>query len=521
MSVAEVLEGWAELELAAPDYLEAEAYALGEVDEVFASNGEIARKLARASRHYRFPLIRVPITARVNRCKITTIKVAENEALTDRIAEVWDGNDLAVWYPELFFKTFMYGDAYTMVWPLALEDEEDFEDESAADDELLSAGVEFTIHDPLHVRVIYDRRNVRRKAFAVNRWQIPAPGEPAESKAMVWRVDLYFPDSIEHWVSLKDAQLDQPSAWEPFTEDTLVAGVIPAVEENPFGEVPFFHHRTALPYGVPVHKNGYGAQNAITKMLVTQLDTSDSQGWPSRYRLLDPDAELDTNQDTPEFLDDNDAVIEAPAGIRRDGATSSMRSGPGVVETFPGTKEVGQFEAADPALLLGPAEVYLKIMATLTETPHTLFYPEETPVGAAPSGVALSKANEPLNASVERLQTLQRGALQEEWTFAFKVEGTKVRPRDIAIVWEPLQRASTTEDWTVVEMKQGAGVPVEVTLEEAGYTEEEAAEWQAEKERKEQEMKDQLMELTQAKAGNENGAKPAGPKPPAAPVVPK
>jgi hypothetical protein len=511
VSILDLLEAWAELEGATPAYLEAEAYATGMVDEVFASSGKVAERLAVASRHYRFPLISVAVKARVNRCKLTAVK-GETDTITERITEVWDANDMDVWYPELLEKTFMFGDAYLMVWPIADDAAEELETGSPADDELVMAGVEFTVHDPKHCRMLYDAENERRKRVLINRWEINAGEPPDDSK--VWRVDLWYADTVEHWVSLKDGQLDTEAGWAQFEDEDPERGiVIPAEEENPTGEIPFFHHRTALPYGVPVHAMGYGAQNALTKMLCTQIDTSDSQGWPQRYRLLDPDAELDQNSDDPQYLDDEDAPVFGPSGVKAQGGTNtSLRTGAGTMQTYPGTKEVGQFDAADPTLFLGPAQVYIKIMATLTDTPAHHFYPEETPMGQAPSGAAFTKAEAPLIAAVQRLQTLQRGAVREEWTFGLQLLGLKVKPGTLDIQWEPVERATDLEDWQTVLAKQEAGVPVEQTLEEAGYTAEQAEEWQAEREKAEKEMRDQMIEL----AGNpEAQGKPPAPKPPA------
>jgi len=507
--IVDLLEAWGELEAAMPGYVEAEEYATGSVDEVFASSGEVAQKLAKASRHYRFPLISVPVKARVNRCKLVAVK-GQNDSVTNRITEIWDANDLDVWYPELFWKTFTFGDAYLMVWPIEDDAAEELEGGSPADDELVASGLEFTVHDPKHTRMLYDSENERRKRVLINRWQIDS-GE--EDGSRVWRVDLWYADTIEHWVSVKDGQLDTEAGWAEFVEeDPSGAEVRPPVEENPTGEIPFFHHRTGMPYGRPVHELGYGAQNALTKMLCTQLDTSDSQGWPHRWRLLDPDAELDQNSDDPQWLDDEDAPVFGPSGVKAQGGTNtSLRTGPGTIQTFPGTKEVGQFDAADPDIFLGPAVIYIKIMATLTDTPAHHFYPEETPMGAAPSGAAFTKAEAPLIAAVQRLQTLQRGAVREEWTFGLGLLGIKVRPGTLSAQWEPVERATSLEDWQTKLTQQEAGVPVDVTLEEAGYTAEQAEEWRAEREAQEQQMKDQMIELAGAKA-----AEPPKPgKPPA------
>lgn len=501
MSMTDLLLGWRELEQALPEYLEAEAYATGKVDEVFASSGLVAQKLSRASRRYRFNLLSVPIMSRVDRMKINTVKVTNDESATSRIDEIWSANDMDVWYPELIEKTLTFGDAYVMVWPIA-QDEEDAELEGAslADEELVAAGVEFTVHDPKNCRILYDPENERRKSFAIRRWQIDLDEDGVAPGTQVWRVDLWYPDVVEHWVSLENAQLDQPEGWtEWLEEDTDGNQVAGPLEPHDAGEIPFFHHRTALPYGRPVHEAGYGAQNALTKMLCTQLDTSDSQGWPQRYRLLDPDAELDQNSDAPEWLDDADATAQSYAGqSHTGGASTQLRQGPGSLQTYPGTKEVGQFDAATPDLFLDPAVVYIKIMATETRTPTYQFWPEETAMGAAPSGEALRRADLPLTSSIQRLQTLQRGAIREEWLFALRQLGVKVKELDIQ--WQPVEQARSVEDWTVVGLKQQYGVPQEQTLTEAGYTNEQAEEWQAEAERKQAEMMDQMADLAAAEA---------------------
>jgi hypothetical protein len=508
-SRADVVLGWVEMTTHEADYLEAFAYAGGEVDEVFSSDGQIAQKLARASRHYRFPFIAVPITARVNRCKINTIKDAKSDAGTEWISKVWEANDLDVWYPQLFWQTFTYGDAYLMVWPTD-EDEDDVraDSEAPADVELLAAGVELNVFDPVNARMIYDPLNPRRKLFFIQRFRIAdlSGGEGAR----LWRADVWYPDRVERWISVKDGDLSRPENWQPYAEDDAAGNEVQGpVEAHDYGEIPFFHHRTGLPYGTPVHQRGYGAQNALTKMLATQLDTSDSSGWRQRYRLLDPDAELDTNQDDTQWLSDSDASAFGPGGLKATGGQeTSQRSGPNTVQTYTGTKEVGEFDASDPELFLGPAAFYLKALSSLTETPSYLFFPEETTAGAAPSGVMLQRADAPLNASVARLQTLQKGALREEWLFAGKVGGQKLV--DLDIQWEPVERATTLEAWQVIGLKQQSGVPVEVTLEEAGYTPEEAEEWKAAKEAEEEQMRQQMLEAAEVGARTAGAGGPPG-----------
>ena len=456
--IEDLLAGWTALEDALPDYLEAEQYACGEVEEIFASL-DIKAKLAKTGEAYRFNLIKTAITVRTDRCEIDMIKVPDNEKATERLAQAWDANEMAVHYPGLFRDTFTYGDAYVQVWELPPDED----DESTADDDLVAVGVELTTHGPKNVRVIYDPENPRRKLFAINRWAMPKT-----SLGLVrWRVDLYYADTIERWISKPGASLEALDGWDRFADE-----VGSDVLDNPFGEIPFFHHRTDLPYGVPVHKAGYGAQNALNKMLITQITSSEQLGFPARYGLLDKDAELDNNNDDPQWEDDGDAAAVTPSGENRGGAQSgAMRSGPGVMSTFTGMAEVGQFDAADPKGFLDPAEFYIRLMAQLTTTPLHYFDPS----GDVPSGESLKVADAPLVKSIMWLQVLQTGPLREEWLFALRVLGITVKAIDVE--WAPVQSATGLDDWTIIAAKQAAGVPVDQTLTEAGYRPDQVAIW--------------------------------------------
>lgn len=459
MSVVELLIGWTDMEAALPAYLEAESYASGRIDEVFADE-KIRRELAKTGESYRFNLIKTAIGTRADRCEIDMIKVPDNEAATDRLGEIWDANDMAIHYPAVITGTFTYGDYYVMVWPIM----ELVTPDETQDAALVQTGVEITTHDPKNTRMIYDPENERRKWFLIRRWSVPAG--PNEVR---WRVDLLFADRIERWISRPGQTLTDPNGWE-LTADDPDSGEL-SVEVNPFEEVPAFHHRTDLPYGTPVHEAGYGAQNALNKMLITQLTTTDSHGFPQRYQLIDKDADLDSNNDDTAWVDDNDAPIYSPVGSVQRQDVGTMRSGPGTIQRFTGTSAVGQFEASQPSVFLDPAQFYIRLMAQLTTTPLHYFDPS----GDVPSGESLKVADAPLVKSIERLQLLQLNPLREEWLFAMKLAGMVVDM--VEIRWAPVQSAVGLEDWTAAKAKQDAGVPVDQTLMEAGYRPEQVARW--------------------------------------------
>lgn len=465
--LADLTDGWREMELALPGYMEAEDYFDGTVDEVFASS--IARqKIEETGARYRFNLAKTPVCVRRDRVEIAAVTVPDDESASGVVEDVWDANDMAVHYPDLFLMTFKYGDAYLMEWPLHPDDEADAtatEDRTGPEDRLAAVAVELTVHNPKNVRVFYDPEHPRRKAYAVKRWCVPGAGDKKR-----WRADVYYPDRIERWLSKGDDKLTDPEGWDFYLDaeqddaDWLL--------DNPQNRVPFTHHRTALPYGVPLHRDAYSPQDAINKLLITQLTTTDSHGWPQRYALTDRGADLDTAGDTPDWDDDLDSD-DTRTG-RAGGSSSQIKSGPGTIMDLIGKRAVGQFEAANPSVFLQPAEFFIRLMAQMTTTPLHYFDPS----GTVPSGESRKVADMPLTKDCEHLTAMLNAPVVETWTAVLDMLGHDVARVDVR--WVPVESSSGKDDWETVKVKQETGVPRHQTLIEAGYEVEQVEQWQAE-----------------------------------------
>ena len=452
MSLSDLTAGWKELSAALPGYLEAERYFKGTVDEVFTSP-KIQALIASTGARYRFNLIKTAVTVLASRIELLSVHAVDDEAATELIRRVWTANDWDIHFPDLVRRTMEFGDAYVMAWPSDLDD-------VGVDEDQATAGVELTVHDPKHCRAIYDPENERRMLFVIKRWHVPSP------EGGRWRADLYFADALESWVSRDGQDPASPQSWLPFTDDldTDEDGTAP----NPFGEIPFWHYRTDLPYGVPEHFAGYGCQDALNKMLVTQLTTTDSHGWPQRYALTDKGAALDEATDGPGW--DDDSTDDTPLG---GGAESALRTGPGTVMALNGMKAVGQFAAAEPRVFTDPATTYIRLMAQVTETPLHAFDPS----GDAPSGESLKVAEAPLVKKTERREAMFRAPTVSMWRFVLRVLG--VKPPALDVRWAAARSATGKADWEAVTVQQAAGVPVDQTLIEAGYPAEQVADWAA------------------------------------------
>lgn len=467
MPIADVLYGFKEVDEALPAYEEAERYANGNVAEWFSSE-RIASMIKSTATPHRFNLARIPITSLQDRVELTAVQDPDSESVTSALQEIWDANNMDIYIPHLINKTFTFGDAYLQVWPVLSDEDPDSEvddpaDLDSTDEDLALAGVELVVHDPKAVRVLYDPLNHRRKLFTIMRWETVL-----ETGHTVWRVDLYYPDQIERYQSKPTGDLAKPEGWEEFTGDEDPGNPDAHILPNVFGEIPFFHFRTDLPYGQPIHAPAYGCQDALNKSLITQLSVMDAAGWPERYSLVEPGAELDQALDSPNDWDDED--VDSTDTLRG-GQVGQGRTGPGIHQEFKGVKEVGQFDAADPMAFLEPAGFYVRLMAQLTNTPLHRF----DPTGSLPSGESLKVAEAPQVKVALRQITMATAPMLEAWKFALQVAGITVRT--LTCTWAPPQSATGLSDWETVKAKQDAGVPVDQTLVEAGYEETEVQGW--------------------------------------------
>lgn len=451
--IEDLAEGWEALEVALPAYKEAEQFAQGKVGEIFA-NQRMRVALQAVSRKYRFNVCETVIKSLMAKVKLRSITVGDSPEATKFLREQYDHNQMVTYWPHLFELAGTFGDAYLMTW-----------DEFGPDGET-TGNLVYTVLDPKHCRILYDPENERIPRFGIRRWTLKRPGEELKR----WRVDLLYGDRIEHWVSREGVLAGEnkpfdPSDWAPVTdpEDETASET-----ENPYGVVPLQHFRTDLVYGKPVHRNAYGPQNALTKMLVSQVTTSDSQTFRERWRLLEEGGELDNATDDPIWDDDADAT-ETDLKL-----TDTSASGPGAEHIFSGTKAVGEFQVTDPQAFLGPAEFYMRLAAQFTRSPFHYFDPS----GDVPSGESLKTADAPLTEKANdwKEQHLE-GALIQHARLCLLMGGKDVGDNGILVAWEPSETATTKDEWETVKLKQDLGVPQGQTLVEAGYETETVEEW--------------------------------------------
>lgn len=456
MSLDDLLRGLDELGDARGGYETARAYFNGTVPEVFASP-KLRRAMEATGVDFRLNFAKIAVTTITDRVKLAAITSPDKDA-DAKIRQVIDYNGLDLEYPGLHRDVGKYGDMYMIVWPNGDDDTK----------------VDMFVNDPLTVRIIYSDENPREKAFAVKHWC------EGSGKRQVHRANLYYPDTIERWVTRPGSRGQKAKDWSLYVPDTEPAepgdevadGDVPepGIEPNPYGQVPVFHFRTDQPYGCPLHHAAYGPQNAINKLVITHMATVDYQGFPQRYALSHPDSprgpddleDLDLTNDAIDFTDDDDTL---------EGGNSNLRSGPGELWYMQGIATLGQFAAADPATFTDPTSFYVRGMATVCEIPLHYFDPS----GDVPSGESARMADMPVRSKTEHLELSLSASHRDSHQFALKILG--IEDAQVEVRWAPATTVDDTAGWQVVQAKLEAGVPPQQALVEAGYTAETVKSW--------------------------------------------
>lgn len=453
MSIDDLMHGIDELAHARPEYDKAATYYDGCAPEIFASS-RIRAALRANDIDFDLNFAKTPVNAISTRLKVASI-TSPDEATNALISKIWQDNQLNLELPDLVRKAGEFGDAYLMVLPV--------EDEKGN-----AVRVEMFYNSPQTVRVIYDEENPRRKKFTIKKW----------CDGPYLRAELLYDDGIERWTTGKNSKGADAGDWKPWTVEPEPDEAAPA-EPDPdswlithdWGEQPVFHFRTERPYGVPEHYGAYGPQNAITKLQATHMGTVDYQGAPQRYALTEA-ATTDTSDLEPGDWDDADFPEDTTGrGPSDTGDDSSLKAGPGEMWLLRGYKAVGQFDAANPEVFLGPIMFNVRAMAQITTTPLRMFDPQSS----QRSGESYREEDGPFTDKIENRQTSYGASLHAAFTFALRRLG--IPDPVITVDWVPARSVTDKEGWTTVGEKIRNGVPRKQALMEAGYRAEQVDEW--------------------------------------------
>lgn len=227
---------------------------------------------------------------------------------------------------------------------------------------------------------------------------------------------------------------------------------------NPHGRGPIFHLRTTDDdlYGVPEHKNAYGPQNAINKLIAVQMATTDAQGFPARY-ALQKSGVIDQNA----FDEDDDDELPP------DHNTSTVEDRPGVVNLLKDVDQLIQLAPADVAGFFTAIANYCKFMSFVTSTPMSFY----DTLGQMPNAVTQRENASPLIKKCASRKRVMTPTLQAAVRFIFHILMPPTTPLpNVHVQWAQSQMVDDLPGWQVLVGKLAAGVPFYQVMQEAGYT---------------------------------------------------
>lgn len=462
------------LQKAMPDYEEAEKYYEGSVREKFL-NKAIEQLLSGSSTDFNVNLAGRVVDAVLDRMEIAAVTAEpvddedeepetdpevdapeegveetepemseEEKVLDEAISAIWRRNEMDIEAPEIHQKMLTFGDSYLFV---GLNDDE-------------PDSVDLFYNSPLNVRVLYQDENPRKKRLVIKRWSVGSKN----NKRI--RLNLYYPDGgVYKFISKGPTDGEGAASYQVFTDDsTDEKGYVTPDDEHQ--EIPFFHFRTARPYGRPEHKKAYGAQDALTKIIANMMSTVDFAGFPQRWALMDQGTSTDDDLD---WASGNEEETTNPDNLQ-----SQLISGPGRVWALRNVKAVGQFQAADIDQFLKPLNTFTGLMAAVTATPVSYFLVSIGATATPTSGESQRKGESPFLSKVNARQMSAESSWSDALGYGMKLQG---HTSEVKVRWAPAQVVSGVEGWKAVQEQQKAGVPVRQTLLEAGYTEAEVTSW--------------------------------------------
>jgi hypothetical protein len=452
--IAEALEA---MKKACHGYDKAQEYYEAAVPELFASQ-RLRRAMLRSGMSFQLNFARIVVDSVVDRLEIASVTSDDESGPDEAIQALSEANKLELQGANIMRKGCTYGDAYVMVWP-----------REGSTAPYQPEDIQVIYQDPRTVRVFYADDNPLEVEYAAKKW---------EENGSV-RLDLYYPDRVESYVSKKGTKGRDAKDFIPTSgsgpddgdadeDDTNPAHVTP----HDFGQVPVFHFKTdADEYGEPEHKHFYSVTDIIHKLAIGHIAGVDYQSFPQRWALVEADSDSSEAAREDEGLysfDMQQGGTTEPLGGE---ARSQFKADPGSVWIAEGIKAFGQFDVADCENFIKPMEFYLRCGATITNTPLHYFDPS----GDQPSGESLKTAEAPFIKKVKTRKASFGDTWRQVFTFALKLLGYP-EPK-VLVRWVPSESTDDQSTWATAKLKQDAGVPVEQTHLEAGYTATQVEEW--------------------------------------------
>lgn len=376
-----------------PVYARSERYYRGRHDLAFATE-KFASAFGSLFREFALNLCPAVCDAVRDKLRITGFEAGgrhgENaEQIGSRAGDIWHRNRMAIRSAEIHREALVGGDAYAIVWPDAEGRAAIYQNRAA------------------NCTVVYDEEGRGRILRAAKFWR---------TREKRTRLNIYYPDRIERFVTARPGEGALPSAEEfvPFrSEPAEGSGPSGPTLANPYGIVPVFHFanngeigsfgRSELESAIPVQD---GLNKSVLDMMVAMEFAAYRQRWAAGIEVQ---TDGEGRPDQP-FKPGVDKLWLAQSPDAR----------------------FGDFDTADLDQFIKVKDSFRVDIASVTGTPLYYLLPS---VRSFPSGEAQRKAETRFIAKVRNRQAVFGHTWAEIMEFALRIE-TGLRPAQVKVLWE-------------------------------------------------------------------------------------
>ena len=358
-----------------------------------------------------------------DKLRITNFAVDEGGSENaSHASRIWAANRMALRSGEVHKEVLKNGDAYAIVWPDKNGRAMIFPNAAAS------------------IAVTYDEETPGRIKSAAKFWR---------TADKLTRLNLYFPERIEKYITAKPAEGTLPEASEfvPLSEPSAdVAGAGSSVVPNPFGIVPVFHFANNADIGMPGRSELEAAipiQDGLNKSVLDMLVAMEFSAFRQRW-VAGIEVELDA---------DGKAMPPFKSGVDRLWVAQDANS------------KFGDFKEAELDQFLKVKDSFRIDIASVTGTPLHYLMPH---MRGQPSGETLKKSETRFIAKVRDRQAAFGQVWADLMEFALMIEGGR---RDIRLrtQWEDPSPTSERERLENILLKKQLGLSDDRALAEAGY----------------------------------------------------
>mgnify|MGYP000067661124 FL=1 len=409
-------------------YARPERYYNGEHDLAFATE-KFQSTFGTLFREFALNLCPIVCDAVRDKLRVTGFSLEGQESETDdetleqpgetfshTAKRIWRRNRMGTRSGEVHKEALRSGDAYVMVWPDS------------------DGRAVLYPNRARNMAAAYDDEEPGRIVWAAKCW-------PTADRHV--RLNLFYPDRVERYVSRTPAETPVPDAggFIPLRTE----GGTPVVP-NPYGIVPVFHFANNADLGLPGRSElepAFAIQDGLNKSVLDMLVAMEFAAFRQRWV-----AGIEVNRD-------ENGVVTAPfaAGVDHLWIAENPDA------------RFGDFQGSDLVQFLKVKDSFRLDIASVTGTPLHYFMQNTT---GLPSGESLKKAETRFLAKVRDRQQSFGQVWADIMSFALAIEG---RGKGLTLLtsWEDPAPLAERELLENILLKVQIGLPVEQALIEAGY----------------------------------------------------